>query len=85
MPLALTLKFKPLNVTRSHQCLNIEIIDDSLAEYPERIGILISTNSSEVDIECSYFEILINDNDKNGNFSSPDIYCHTLILSCNSL
>ena len=53
-------------MTRSHQCLQIEIIDDSLAEDWEMFSVLLSTNSSAVNLTRQEFNVFIEPNDDNG-------------------
>ena len=45
-----TLKLEPSFEVRSQQCLEIEIIDDSLPEDWEVFTLLLSTNNSRVDL-----------------------------------
>ena len=52
-------------MTRSHQCLQIEIIDDSLAEDWEMFSVLLSTNSSAVNLTRQVFNVFIEPNDGN--------------------
>ena len=54
------------DMTRSHQCLQIEIIDDSLAEDWEMFSVLLSTNNSAVNLTCREFNVFIEPNDDNG-------------------
>ena len=58
-----TLTFEPTNMTRSHKCLQIEIIDDSLAEDWEMFSVLLSTNSSAVNLTRHEFNVFIEPND----------------------
>ena len=48
---------------RSHQCVQIEIIDDSLAEDWERFTVLLSTNSSAVNLTLNKFDVFIHPSD----------------------
>ena len=72
-PLRQTLTFESSDMTRSHQCLQIEIIDDSLAEGWEMFSVLLSTNSSAVNLTRQEFNIFIRPND--GNII-PISVCH---------
>ena len=68
-------------MTRSHQCLQIEIIDDSLAEDWEMFSVLLSTNSSAVNLTRHEFNVFIEPNDNNGiflQFCSHVYTVHTL-------
>ena len=59
-----TLVFEPSNEMRSQQqCLEIEIIDDSLPEYREVFTLLLSTNSSAVDLITQRVNVYIRRND----------------------
>ena len=59
-----TIIFEPTDLMRSQlHCLEIEIIDDPLAEDYEMFSVLLSTNSSAVDLNLSQFDILIQPND----------------------
>ena len=53
-------------MTRSHQCLQIEIIDDSLAEDWEMFSVLLSTNSSAVNLTRHEFNVFIEPSDGDG-------------------
>ena len=57
-----TLIFAPSNMTRSLQCVQIEIIDDSLAEDWEMFTVLLSTNSSTVNLTRHEFDVFIQPN-----------------------
>ena len=57
-----TLIFAPSNMTRSQQCVQIEIIDDSLAEDWEMFTVLLSTNSSAVNLTRHEFNVFIQPN-----------------------
>ena len=59
-----TLMFKPSNEMRSQQqCLEIEIIDDSLPEDQEVFTLLLSTNNSEVALITNKVNVYIRPND----------------------
>ena len=62
-PLSQTITFEPSDMTRSHQCLQIEIIDDSLAEGIEVFSVLLSTNSSTVSLVQNKLNIYIYSDD----------------------
>ena len=49
-PLRQTVIFEATESLRSQQCLEIEIVDDSLAEFWEMFSLTISTNSSTVNL-----------------------------------
>ena len=53
-------------MTRSHQCLQIEIIDDSLSEEWEMFSVLLSTNSSAVNLTSYEFDVFIEPQDEEG-------------------
>ena len=63
IPSNFTLIFTPSNMMKSRQCVQIEIIDDSLAEFWEVFTVLLSTNSSAVDLTLNKFDIYISPND----------------------
>lgn len=58
--------FEPTDLMRSQLCLEIEIIDDQLAEGYEMFSVLLSTNSSAVNITIHQFDIFIQPNDNDG-------------------
>ena len=58
-----TLKFEPSNETISQQCLEIEIINDSLPEGWEVFTLLFSTNNPTVDLTTRRFDVSIRSND----------------------
>ena len=59
-----TLKFEPLFEIRSQQqCLEIEIIDDSLPEGWEVFTLLLSTNNSAVQLNTDRVNVYIRAND----------------------
>ena len=60
-PLNQTITFEPTDNLRSEQCLEIDIIDDSLPEDWEMFTVLLSTNSSTtVDItQLQSFDVFI--------------------------
>ena len=63
-PLNQTIIFEPTDLMRSQlHCLEIEIIDDPLAEDYEMFSVLLSTNSSAVDLNLHQFDIYIQPND----------------------
>ena len=62
-PLQQTVTFEPTESLRSQQCLKIELIDDSLAEFWERFSVTISTNSSTVNLTRREFNVFIGPND----------------------
>ena len=58
-----TLVFKPSNEIRSQQeCLEIEIINDSLPEDWEVFTLLLSTNNSAVNLTVHRFDVYIQPN-----------------------
>ena len=62
-PLNRTLTFEPSDMMRSEQCLEIEIIDDALAEGHEKFTVQLSTNSSAVNLTIQKFDVFILPND----------------------
>ena len=58
-----TLTFETSDMTRSEQCLEIEIIDDALAEGHEMFTVQLSTNSSAVNLTIQEFDVFILPND----------------------
>ena len=62
-PLKQTVTFEPTNMTRSQQCVQIEIIDDSLPEDYEVFSVLLSTNSSAVKLVQEKLDLYIYKND----------------------
>ena len=58
-----TLTFEPSDMTRSEQCLEIEIIDDALAEDWEIFTVQLSTDSSAVNLTIQKFDVFILPND----------------------
>ena len=62
-----TLKFEPSfgEIRSQQQCLEIEIIDDSLPEDREALTLILSTNSSKVDLISDKVFMYISAN--NGN------------------
>ena len=60
-------------MTRSEQCLQIEITDDSLAEDTEVFSVLLSTNSSTVNLLYNKLDIYIYRND--GKYISTYYTC----------
>ena len=60
-----TLTFEPSDMTRSKQCLEIEIIDDALAEGHEKFTVQLSTeaDSSAVNLTIQEFDVFILPND----------------------
>ena len=63
-----TLKFEPsIEITSQQQCLEIEIIDDSLPEGQEVFTLLLSTNNSAVQtIHSTRFNVYIGANYNDG-------------------
>ena len=62
-PLRRIITFDSSDMMRSHQCLQIEIIDDSLGlEEWEMFSVLLSTNSSAVNLTRQEFDVFIDDN-----------------------
>ena len=59
---ATTLVFEPSNEITSQQCLEIEIINDSLPEDWEVFTLLLSTNNSEVDLTLHKLFVYISPN-----------------------
>ena len=62
-PLKQIVSFEPSNATRLEQCLEIEIIDDSLAEYWERFTVELSTSNSAVNLTQQQFDVYIRPSD----------------------
>ena len=63
-PLIKTIIFEPTDLMRSQlHCLEIDIIDDLLAEDYEMFSVLLSTNSSSVNLTVHQFNIFIPPND----------------------
>ena len=62
---------------RSHQCVQIEIIDDSLAEDWEMFSVLLSTNNSAVNLTRHEFDVFIEPNDDNGMAFAFVVIVHT--------
>ena len=62
-PLKQTITFEPSKMTRSQQCVQIEIIDDSIAEDFEVFSVLLSTNSSAVKLVQEKLDLYIYKND----------------------
>ena len=62
-PLRQTIVFEANDRIRSMQCLQIEIIDDSLAESWEMFTVLLSTNNSAVQLTHHSFDVFIQPND----------------------
>ena len=58
-----TLVFEPSDEQSQQQCLEIEIIDDSLPEDWEVFTLLLSTNNSEVDLITQRVNVYIHPND----------------------
>ena len=56
-----TLMFEPSNETISQQCLEIEIINDSLPEDWEVFTLLLSTNNTAVNLSIHRVDVYIND------------------------
>ena len=50
-------------MTRSRQCLQIEIVNDSLAEETEVFSVLLSTNSTTVSLLQNQLDLYIYRND----------------------
>ena len=64
IPRRQTVTFESTESVRSQQCLEIELIDDSLAESWEMFSVTLSTNSSSsVNITRREFNIFIAPND----------------------
>ncbi|CAI8040768.1 hypothetical protein GBAR_LOCUS22670 [Geodia barretti] len=62
-PLRQTVTFEPTESLRSQQCLKIELIDDSLAEFWEIFSVTISTNSSTVNLTRREFNVYVRPDD----------------------
>ena len=62
-PLSYTLTFEPSDMTGLEQCLEIEIIDDALAEDWEIFTVQLSTDSSAVNLTLQEFDVHIVPND----------------------
>ena len=58
-----TLKFEPFDGITSQQCLEIEIIDDSLPEDWEVFTLQLSTNNPTVDLITLIVNVSIRSND----------------------
>ena len=55
-----TLKFEPsFEITSQLQCLEIEIINDSLPEHREVLTLLLSTNNSAVQLSTGRVDVYI--------------------------
>ena len=75
-----TLIFEPSNEMRSQQqCLEIEIINDSLPEDWEVFTLLLSTNNSEVDLITHRVDVYIQPN--NGNKYGKKVIFYKSMLS----
>ena len=68
-----TLKFEPFGGITSQQCLEIEIIDDSLPEGWEVITLLFSINNPAVNLISRRFDVSIRSND--GNYQQNSNAC----------
>ena len=68
-----TLKFKPFGGITSQQCLEIEIIDDSLPEDWEVFTLLFSINNPVVYLITRRFDVSIRSND--GNYQQNSNAC----------
>lgn len=66
-----TLSFGPSY--QSEQCVEIQIINDSLAEGWERLTVQLTTNSSAIDLATPQFKIYIKPNDGTYNLSTTCI------------
>ena len=62
-PLRQTVTFEATESLRSQQCLEIEIIDDSLAEPWENFIVNISTNNTHVNLTQRQLSVYIAPND----------------------
>ena len=71
---ASTLVFEPSDEVILQQCLEIEIINDSLPEDWEVFTLLLSTNNSAVDLVTHRVNVYIND----GKYLHVTTECHTL-------
>ena len=71
VPLHFTYTFE---LPSSEQCLEIEIINDPLAEDWEAFSVLLSTNSSAVNITTHTINIYIEPNDNGNNIMYEQIY-----------
>lgn len=56
-----TVTFEPSNAMSSHQCLTIEIVDDTLVESWEKFTVLVSTANSAAHLTRTSFDVYIND------------------------
>ncbi|CAI8047096.1 Neurotrypsin, partial [Geodia barretti] len=86
-PLQQTVTFEPTESLRSQQCLKIELIDDSLAEFWEMFSVTISTNSSTVNLTRREFNVFIGPNDGEcieGNVTGSTNGRLQLVEMCNS-
>lgn len=70
VPVRSTITFGPSYPTE--QCLQIEIIDDSLAEGPEHFTLLLSSSSSAINITDDVVVITIEQNDCKLHTSLPN-------------
>ena len=81
IPISSTLTFGPLH--ELEQCLQIEIIDDLLAEELEQLTVVLSTTSLAINITDREFQILIGPNDcKFQSVPLCGICLETLSLIC---
>ena len=82
-----TLKFEPFDGITSQQCLEIEIIDDSLPEEWEVFALLLSTNNSAVNLTTHRLDVCIRSDDgiyQQHEFSeSVCVYMH-LVMGTNA-
>ena len=77
-----TLKFKPFIEIRSQQqCLEIEIIDDSLPEDREVLTLLLSTNNSKVDLISHEVVMYISTNNGKYNVCNDSVIDQIVVLN----
>ena len=72
-----TLKFEPFDGITSQQCLEIEIINDSLPEDWEVFTLLFSTNNSTINLTTHRFDVSIKSND--GKYRNTNVMTQIII------
>ena len=63
LPINQTLTFEPSTSMISEQCVEIEIVDDSLAESWEIFSVQISADTSAIDLFNSMIDVYIHPDD----------------------
>ena len=77
-----TLKFEPsIEITSQQQCLEIEIINDSLPEDWEVFTLLLSTKNLAVKLAKHKVDMYISTNDIDGNYHTLTIVCVILVVA----